>query len=293
MDCAAKRAQPYAYKNQTYFTKGALRDPSGLLSFSAMADNYIDYEETQIYGPFAVKKITEVALKLVPKYDPALQYIAGEIETATAAVGKLLGNTREQDVIRTAGARAKGSQVAEARALLGRFSKHLDAHKKGEVARKLYMPSNLSQIGRTPSRVMLALGNLKTALAAKNCPVHEASSWLKEVTAAAAALAPLVADTDSAKTTRRTLTPEIEAARSSWLLVYLAAKSTVEAVLRLTGKLQLMPEVFYDLAVPRNTKVTAPPGPSITDPAAAPSSVSPPASAVSSSKKPSRKRPHR
>lgn len=266
-----------------------MRDPSGLLSFSAMADNYIDYEETQIYGPFAVKKITEVALKLVPKYDPALQYIAGEIETATVAVGKLLGNTREQDVMRTVGARAKGSQVAEARALLGRFSKHLDAHKKGEVARKLYMPSNLSQIGRTPSRVMLALGNLKTALAAKNCPVHEASSWLKEVTAAAAALAPLVADTDSAKTTRRKLTPEIEAARSSWLQVYQAAKSTVEAVLRLQNQLHLMPEVFYDLAVPSNTKVTAPPEPSPTPLTPSLTQPSPPSSASSSHSKSRRK----
>ena len=37
---------------------------------------------------------------------------------------------------------------------------------------------------------------------------------------------------------------------------YLAARAGVECVLRLRGKLDLMPAIFYDLTVPAGAKVT-------------------------------------
>lgn len=226
-----------------------------------MADAYIDLDETQIYGPLAAKRIRTVVAKLVPKYDPALLFIAGELESATKEVGKLLGSTRDTDAERSAGVRKKQPLLQAARELLIRFSKHLDTHKKGELVRKRYLPATASELGRSAPRALLALTHLETELAKKNSPVREAKIWHQEIAAAAAALAPAVAHADSARTVRRDLTPALYAARSAWLSVYQAAKSTVDAVLRITGKLHLLPEVFHDLAVPANAKVTAPPAP--------------------------------
>ncbi|MSP63010.1 MAG: hypothetical protein EXR72_22275 [Myxococcales bacterium] len=64
---------------------------------------------------------------------------------------------------------------------------------------------------------------------------------------------------DKARTDRRLMTPELAAARVSWLQTYAAVKCGVESVLRLSGRIDLMPEVFYDLAVPSSTKVTKAP----------------------------------
>ena len=47
---------------------------------------------------------------------------------------------------------------------------------------------------------------------------------------------------------RRTMTPEVKAARAEWLNIYGAAKLLVECVLRLHGKVSLMPQIFDDLA---------------------------------------------
>ena len=57
------------------------------------------------------------------------------------------------------------------------------------------------------------------------------------------------------------MTPEVEQARTRWLQVYGAAKSVVEGVLRLQGRLDLMPHIFYDLAVTGSIRVTEVPPP--------------------------------
>lgn len=241
-----------------------------------MADRYIDYEETQIYGPHAAQQIRKRALKLVPKYDAALGHIADELDDATATVGGLLDSTREHDSDRRVGAQKKAPLLEEAMSVLGRFSRHLDTH-KGGLDRKRYFPDgSKTAVGKSAPRILLALSHIAQALGQKDSPVREAKEWHKEISAAAAALAPAVAHSDSARAARRDVTPALEQARAGWLQVYAAAKSTVEAVLRLTGKLHLMPLVFHDLAVPESAKVTEPPAPGgDKDPTPAPAPAAP------------------
>lgn len=58
-----------------------------------------------------------------------------------------------------------------------------------------------------------------------------------------------------------------QAARVAWLQIYTAARSGVECVLRLTGRLDPLPLIFYDLAVPGDAKVTeAPSEPDVLSP---------------------------
>lgn len=81
----------------------------------------------------------------------------------------------------------------------------------------------------------------------------------KEHADLAAKLAPIAEHGDNARADRSSTTVEIETARQAWLQVYGSAKLLVESALRLSGKLHLMPKVFFDLAMPSNMKVTAPP----------------------------------
>ena len=235
-----------------------------------MADRYIDQEETQIYGPHASKQIRALALKLVPSYDAALKHIIEELDSATAAVGKVLESSRDTDADRRAGIEQREPLLSEALKLIGRFSKHLDSHKAGTIDRKRFLPGGvIAGIGKSAPRVLLALSHMAQELSRSESPVRDAKVWQKEFAAAAATLAPAVAHAGDAAAARRDLTPAVEEARSAWLQIYVAARCTVEAVLRLTGKLNLMTVIFYDLAVPAHAKVTAVP-PSVS--AAAPAS---------------------
>jgi hypothetical protein len=235
-----------------------------------MADRYIDQEETQIYGPHASKQIRALAMKLVPAYDPALKHIVEELDSATAAMGQVLKSSRVVDSSRREGIERREPLLTEALKLIGRFSKHLDSHKAGLIDRKRFLPGGvIAGIGKSAPRVLLALSHMAQELSRKDSPVLDAKSWHKEFATAAATLAPAVAVAGEAAAARRDITPAIEEARSAWLQIYVAARCTVEAVLRLTGKLNLMTVIFYDLAVPATAKVTAPPPPSPAAPAGA------------------------
>jgi hypothetical protein len=115
-----------------------------------------------------------------------------------------------------------------------------------------------------PSRgsVVLALGRIATELKKTDYKVCEVAAWTAELDDLVAALTLLVAHSDNAQTARTEATPELAAARQAWLGNYVADKHGVECVLRLAGKVHLMPTVFHDLAVPLTTQVTKPPAPS-------------------------------
>lgn len=225
-----------------------------------MADRYIDQEETQIYGPHASKQIRGLAMKLVPAYDGALKHIVEELDSATAAVAKVISASRDTQSDRREGIERREPLLSEALKLIGRFSKHLDGHKAGVIDRQRFLPGGvIAGIGKSAPRVLLALSHMAQELSRKDSPVTDAKVWQKEFAAAAATLAPAVAHAGDAAAARRDITPAVEEARSAWLQIYVAARCTVEAVLRLTGKLNLMTVIFYDLAVPGHAKVVAPP----------------------------------
>ena len=235
-----------------------------------MSDRYIDHEETLIYGPYAALKIKSVAIGLLPAFDVALGYLAKELTTATDGMERALQSARRTDSIRRIGVKDKRPALEQALDVIKRFSRHLAAHKAGVVDKKRFFPGgSLTEIGTSPPRVLLALSHLGTELADRDSGVTDAKTWHKEISEAAAELSPVIAHADSARTTRRGQTTELEQARTAWLQVYIAARCAVESVLRLSGKLHLLSTVFYDLAVPSDTKVTAPP-PEAIAPATAP-----------------------
>jgi hypothetical protein len=236
-----------------------------------MTDQFIDLDETQIYGPYASAAILALAVGQVPAFDGGMKKLATEIDHATVSVGQITKTARKASAEVRAGTKAKGPALAQAVALLGRFSKHLDSHPAGSVDRKLYFPEDgtAGGVGHGAARVLLALGRINVHLKDPSCELKSKADWSQEIEEATQLIAPAIQHSNNAKTERRAATPELEAARQAWLQVYTAAKCGVECVLRLSGNLHLMQSVFFDLTVPANTKVTqAPPvPPSPTSPA--------------------------
>lgn len=226
-----------------------------------MADRYIDHDETEIYGTYAADKIRARVKGLIPEYDKALEYVASEIEEATTAVQGAVADARAADAEIRKGSHARGSVLKRSVALLGRFSKHLDTHAPGTIDRKVFFVADgtAGGVGKSVPRVLRALQHIGKQLKVKGSPVKSAGDWAKECADLAAELAPIAEHGDNARTDRSTATPEIETARQAWLQAYGAAKLTVEAVLRLSGKVHLMPAVFFDLAMPSNAKITSAP----------------------------------
>jgi len=228
---------------------------------NSMADTYIDLDETQIYGPYAVRQIGQQVKGLVVALDPALDYLMAEVEHVTQAVAAATRNARKASAGRRAGAKAKGPALKLAVSALGRFSTHLDSHPARPLDRLTFFPEDgtAAGVGKNPTRVLVGLGRIAGELEKTNCPVRDRETWLTEITGVLEQLGPVVQHSQSAKSARAKATPEQAAAFQAWHQVYGAAKCVVEGVLRLAGSLYLMPEVFYDLAVPTGTKVTAPP----------------------------------
>lgn len=227
-----------------------------------MADKYIDLDETQLYGPHAVKQILAVAVGLVPELDPALRFVAQELAQTTQAAGAAIKAGRTASAGQRSGKKAKGPALAAAVSLLGRFSRHLQTHPES-LDRKTFFPEDgtAGGVGRSAARVLLALGRIDGALDRPGCPVRDRETWKDEITAAIGALAPVVEQSAAAHTARRLATPEQEAAYRAFLQVYQVSKCVVEGVLRYAGKLHLLGAIFHDLVVPAGTKVTAIPTP--------------------------------
>jgi hypothetical protein len=236
-----------------------------------MTDRYIDQDETQIYGTHTASKIRALVVGLVPVFDPALEHLAREIESATTAVGAAVSAARGTDTVLRKGVKDKAVALADAIGVLGRFSKHLDTHEPFTIDRKAFFPADgtAKGAGATPPRVVLALTHLGTEIKKQSQPLSDEARWFDTVMTALAELSPVVQGAEGARTERRLLTPEIESARDAWLQIYKAARCAVECVLRLTGKLDQLSLVFHDLAVPSGAKVTE-------APADAPAAPSPP-----------------
>jgi hypothetical protein len=228
-----------------------------------MADRYIDQDETKIYGDYAARKIRGSVVGILPEFDAGLEYLADEIEQATGAVFAAVTAAREADTEIRKHARGKTPAVEQARAVLRRFGSHLDTHPSGTVDRRMFFTADgtVGGVGRSVPRLLLSLGHIERTLGngKKKHNVKDAAAWAKEIGDSAANLAPVVEHADNAKTDRSHATPAVEQARQAWLQTYVAAKCGVECVLRLTGKLDLLPNVFFDLAVPAGAKVTEPP----------------------------------
>lgn len=232
-----------------------------------MSDRYIDQDEIGIYGPHASKKIRERVVGLLPTFDTALIYCADQLDAGSIAVQNAVTSARDTDAQARKGSKQKSPLLADAAELIGRFSKHLDAHKAGAVDRRAYFTADgtIAGIGRGANDVFLAVNWITSKLAEPDNAVNSRAEWHQEFLNMGVLLGPALAFSSDARTDRRSQTPEIRAAREAFLNVYQAAKAQVECVLRLTGKLHLMSSIFYDLAVPGQSKTTAAPAEDETD----------------------------
>lgn len=223
-----------------------------------MADRFIDQDETQIYGPYAARRIRRL-VGLLPAFDPVLMYFAGEIEAATGAVKDAVDSARTQDARVRRGVQQKRPLLEQATGLLGRFSKHLDGHAPGAVDRKVFFTADgtASGVGRGAASVLLAVTHITGKLQDEQSAVADRATWHGEFNAMMTSLGPVVEHAQDARTDRRDRTPEVEAARQGWMQVYLAARDCVTSLLRLTGRLDRLSTIFYDLAVPANTRLTS------------------------------------
>jgi hypothetical protein len=226
----------------------------------AMADNFIDLDETQIYGPHASKMIRKRVVGVIPEFDAGMTKLADDIDHATQALAEIVSASRDASSDVRKGTKGKGPVLADAVHALGRFSKHLDTQAQG-IDRKAFFPEDgtASGVGKSADRVLIALGRVAVQLKKPTWDIRDKDHWIEQVTEAMNALAPLVEHSKNAKTERRSATPEVESARKAWMQVYTAAKSGVECVLRLDGSLHMLPTVFHDLAVSGGTKITEAP----------------------------------
>ncbi|HEX2570894.1 MAG TPA: hypothetical protein VH877_15150 [Polyangia bacterium] len=226
-----------------------------------MADKYIDEEEMGIYGAHAVRQIRRRVMGLVPQCDPAVNFIATRVEEVTAQVARSLGEKRDTQATLRQGTRAKKPALKQARQLLGRFSTHLGSHPPDTIDRRRFFTADgtAGGVGSSATKVLTALNHIASELNKPGHGVKDAASWRTEFMAAIDTLAPPVEQTTDTRADRRTLTPATRRTQDEWLQMYAVAKLVVEGILRMAGKGELMAEIFHDLAVPANAKVTEPP----------------------------------
>lgn len=221
-----------------------------------MADKFIDQDETRIYGPHAANAIRKRLLGKIPQFDSALQYIADQIDTSTTTVKLAVDTARAKDAERREGTKTKSSLLKDAQRLLGRFSSHLAGH--DDIDRKLFFTRDgtVGGVGRGAQDVLLAITHLAHRLSDSHAGIRDRAHWYNEFDDMMKALAPAVEFASDAHADRRSITPEVEAARQAWLNTYISAKCLVESVLRQLGKLEQLSVIFYDLRVSAGAKVT-------------------------------------
>lgn len=224
-----------------------------------MTDKFIDQDETQIYGPHASKRIRQRLVGRISAFDSALLYIADQIDVATAAVGSAVAAARSKDAETRQGTKTKGPLLKDAKRLLGRFSKHLSAH--DDIDRHIFFTRDgtAKGVGDGAQNVLLAITHIALKLTDSKWGVRDRSHWHNQFDDMMKSLAPAVEFAGDARADRQSLTPEVEAARQTWLNTYISAKNIVEGVLRQLGWLEQMPIFFYDLRVPAGAKVTETP----------------------------------
>ena len=224
-----------------------------------MADRFIDQDETQIYGPYAARRMRTRLVGLILEFDPALVYLAGQLDAATVAVKTAVDAARAEDAKLRRGVQQKRPLLEQAVGLLGRFSKHLDGHAPGAVDRKVFFTADgtAGGVGKSAAAVLLAVTHIASRLQDPECGVGDRNTWQSDFNTMMTNLGPVVEHAQDARTDRRERTPEVEAARQAWMQVYLAARDLVTSLLRLTGRLDRLSTIFYDLAVPANTRLTS------------------------------------
>ncbi len=213
-----------------------------------MADAYIDYDETRIYGEYAIEQVAHHLAGRLREFDPALHLAVGALRAATDGVAQQLHQARSGDPELHEATMAREAPLAEAREVLVRFARHLESHRPGSVPYGAFFvepASTLSQRG--PQRLLAALDHVLGSLDELGGSVREQGHWRDEIARARHGLDTVLA-ADQRVRLRQVRSAGLEAARQHWLRVYEATKHLVAAALALSGSTVPMDEFFDDLA---------------------------------------------
>jgi hypothetical protein len=215
-----------------------------------MSDPYIDQFETLSYGPFTVRQIGALVRGMDPNFDPVLEHLTGRLDTMNNQMSQALNRSGGLETATYRAAESGPDPLAEARDVIERLGNYLKSRKNGEqwLGRWLGRQTVSAASRRRPAKLLGTLKQAETLLDDPETALPEAATWKAEVTAAHEALEGLDQRVRGARVARREMTPEVRETRLAWLMVYGAVKLVVEAVLRLHQRLELMPEVFDDLA---------------------------------------------
>ncbi len=213
-----------------------------------MADTFIDYDETRIYGDYTIEQVTRLVAGRLREFDPALQFAVTSLRAATDIVAGHLHAARSANPALHTLMAAREAPMREGRDTLLRFARHLESHRAGQLPYDRFFvdaPETLSHRGT--GRLLAAFDHVLGTLDEHRAAVREADHWRAELSAAREGLEHVVTH-DRALRAHDVTTPTLAAAREHWLTVYEATKHLVSAALSLSGAGLALDEIFDDLA---------------------------------------------
>ncbi|APR84302.1 Hypothetical protein A7982_09651 [Minicystis rosea] len=213
-------------------------------------DTYITQYEAIGYGGFAAQQMIALLKGIDPDFDPAVDTMSKRVTGATEILRAALQKADGVEITTYVGAAGADDPLAGARAVLKRVVKYAESRAGGEsIVRAILHGETLTAVLRLrPAKLLPALDHAIAAVAQHQGDLPEHQAWTDALTKAKNALAALDSAVRKSRVERRAMTPEVQAARESWLKVYDAAKLFCEGLLLLQDKERLLPEVFDDLA---------------------------------------------
>lgn len=214
-----------------------------------MADPYIDQYETIAYGKFGVGQILTLVVGLDPDADPFVKIVAARLLADTEAMWTALAKSGSIEVV-TYTEQESANVIAHARSTLRRLVAYAESRADGDIiVRDILQGDTLAvTLRRRPVKLAAALEHAILGIKKHATRLPEHVQWTLDVTAAHSALADLNGSVRQARTDRRSMTPEIEAARTTWLRRYSSTKLIIRGILEPLGRASMMPEIFDDLA---------------------------------------------
>ncbi|WP_437329240.1 hypothetical protein [Sorangium sp. So ce381] len=225
-----------------------------------MPDPYIYQRDIETYGRLTASQIRKLVLPVDAGFGSALRTVTARLDAATEALRKATLDATAAPVPPSASRGSRGGRanpVAAGRGLLRRLVEHAASRPNGAaLARGLLRGQTLATVlRRRPAALAAALTHAIEVLEQHEGQLPEREAWTADLERSRDALEPLIRSVRKTRLARRTMTPEMKAARDEWITTYGAAKLLVECVLRLHGKTSLMPEIFGDL--PRAPRAAA------------------------------------
>jgi hypothetical protein len=214
-----------------------------------MPDPYIDQYETVAYGKFAVGQILSLVVGLDSDADSFVKTTASRLLSDTESMWTALSKVGSLEIV-TYSAEDSAAIVDRSKATLRRLVAYADSRVNGDaIMHDILQGDTMTVIlRRRPVKLAAALEHALSAIKKHQASLPEHATWSQTVADAHAALVALNGSVRKARTDRRSMTPEVEVARSTWLKRYSATKLIIRGILEPLGKGDMMPEIFDDLA---------------------------------------------